>query len=37
VFEFTPKRYDSTMQAIDFPGGPGAKVWTFVTCAAAKI
>ena len=26
-----PKRYDSTLLQIYFPGGTGAKVWTFVT------
>src|ERR1700730_11988139 len=26
-----PKRYDSTLLAITFPGGTGAKVWTFMT------
>ena len=31
VFGFIPKRYDSTLLAIDFPGGEGAKIWTFVT------
>jgi membrane associated rhomboid family serine protease len=31
VFGFIPKRYDSTLLAIDFPGGEGAKVWSFVT------
>ena len=31
VFGFIPKRYDATMLDIDFPGGTGAKVWTFVT------
>ena len=31
VFGFIPKRYDSTLLDIAFPGGPGAKVWTFVT------
>jgi membrane associated rhomboid family serine protease len=31
VFGFIPKRYDSTLLAIEFPGGEGAKVWTFVT------
>jgi membrane associated rhomboid family serine protease len=31
VFGFIPKRYDSTLLDIDFPGGEGAKVWTFVT------
>ena len=31
AFAFIPKRYDSTLLAISFPGGAGAKVWTFVT------
>src|SRR3954470_14188474 len=31
VFGFIPKRYDSTLLAIDFPGGTGAKIWSFVT------
>jgi membrane associated rhomboid family serine protease len=31
VFGFIPKRYDTTLLAIPFPGGTGAKVWTFVT------
>jgi len=31
VFGFIPKRYDTTLLAITFPGGAGAKVWTFVT------
>src|SRR5665213_967212 len=31
TFGFIPKRYDSTLLAITFPGGAGAKVWTFVT------
>ena len=31
VFGFIPKRYDLTLLAIAFPGGAGAKVWTFVT------
>ncbi|MEO8317029.1 MAG: rhomboid family intramembrane serine protease [Bradyrhizobium sp.] len=31
VFGFIPKRYDSTLLDITFPGGSGAKVWTFVT------
>jgi membrane associated rhomboid family serine protease len=31
VFGFIPKRYDSTLLDISFPGGEGAKVWTFVT------
>ena len=31
VFGFIPKRYDSTLLNLTFPGGNGAKVWTFVT------
>ena len=31
VFGFIPKRYDSTLLDVTFPGGAGAKVWTFVT------
>jgi membrane associated rhomboid family serine protease len=31
VFGFIPKRYDSTLLNITFPGGNGAKVWSFVT------
>jgi membrane associated rhomboid family serine protease len=31
MFGFIPKRYDSTLLAIPFPGGAGAKVWSFVT------
>src|SRR5215210_5294498 len=31
MFGFIPKRYDSTLLAIDFPGGSGAKVWSFMT------
>ncbi|WP_027583204.1 rhomboid family intramembrane serine protease [Bradyrhizobium sp. Ai1a-2] len=31
VFGFIPKRYDSTLLNVTFPGGEGAKVWTFVT------
>jgi len=31
VFGFIPKRYDSTLLQIYFPGGAGAKIWTFVT------
>ncbi len=31
LFGFIPKRYDSTLLDITFPGGAGAKVWTFVT------
>ena len=31
VFGFIPQRYDSTLLAIPYAGGAGAKVWTFVT------
>jgi membrane associated rhomboid family serine protease len=31
VFGFIPRRYDQTLLAAGFPGGEGAKVWTFVT------
>jgi membrane associated rhomboid family serine protease len=31
LFGFIPKRYDSTLLATPFPGGSGAKVWSFVT------
>lgn len=31
VFGFIPKRYDSTLLDISFPGGEGAKLWSFVT------
>jgi membrane associated rhomboid family serine protease len=31
MFGFIPKRYDSTLLAIHFPGGTAAKVWSFVT------
>ena len=31
VFGFIPKRYDSSLLNLQFPGGAGAKVWTFVT------
>ncbi len=31
TFGFIPKRYDSTLLDVTFPGGAGAKVWTFVT------
>ncbi|MBI5128257.1 MAG: rhomboid family intramembrane serine protease [Rhodopseudomonas palustris] len=31
VFGFIPKRYDATLLSAPFPGGSGAKVWTFVT------
>ncbi len=28
---FIPKRYDSALLAAGFPGGEGARIWTFVT------
>jgi len=31
MFGFIPKRYDSTLLDVTFPGGTGAKIWTFVT------
>jgi len=31
LFGFIPKRYDQTLLSMPFPGGTGAKVWTFVT------
>ena len=31
VFGFIPRRYDATLLNIEFPGGEGAKFWTFVT------
>jgi len=31
VFGFIPKRYDTTLLDVTFPGGAGAKIWTFVT------
>ncbi|MEH6950837.1 rhomboid family intramembrane serine protease [Nitrobacter sp. NHB1] len=31
AFGFIPKRYDPSLLATAFPGGGGAKVWTFVT------
>jgi len=31
MFGFIPKRYDSTLMDVDFPGGTAAKIWTFVT------
>lgn len=31
VFGFIPKRYDSSLVNLQFEGGAGAKVWTFVT------
>ena len=31
MFGFIPERYGATLLNLDFPGGEGAKVWTFVT------
>ena len=31
VFGFIPKRYDTTLLDVTFPGGAGARAWTFVT------
>ena len=31
VFGFIPKRYDSTLLSVPYPGGAGAKLWSFVT------
>jgi len=31
VFGFIPKRYDTTLLDVTFPGGAGARVWSFVT------
>jgi membrane associated rhomboid family serine protease len=31
VFGFIPQRYDSTLMDLGYPGGTGAKIWTFVT------
>jgi len=31
VFGFIPKRYDQTLLSMPFPGGNGAKIWSFVT------
>ena len=31
VFGFIPKRYDSTLMDMEFAGGSGARIWTFVT------
>lgn len=31
VFGFIPMRYDQTLLDSPFPGGTGAKIWTFVT------
>jgi membrane associated rhomboid family serine protease len=31
VFGFIPRRFDTTLLAMPFPGGSGAKIWTFLT------
>jgi len=31
VFGFIPKRYDTTLLSVSYPGGAGAMVWSFVT------
>jgi membrane associated rhomboid family serine protease len=31
AFGFIPNRYDATLLAIGYPGGAGAKVWSFVS------
>ena len=31
LFGFIPRRYDSTLLTAPFPGGTGAKIWSFVT------
>jgi membrane associated rhomboid family serine protease len=31
AFGFIPKRYDATLLDVTFPGGAGARVWSFVT------
>jgi len=31
MFGFIPMRYDQTLLAMPFPGGTGAKIWTFVS------
>ncbi len=31
VFGFIPKRYDTTLLDVTFPGGASAKIWSFVT------
>src|ERR1700726_1345165 len=36
VFGFIPKRYDSTLLDLTFPGGAGAKVWPFVTSSLLR-
>jgi hypothetical protein len=37
VFGFIPKRYDTTLLDVTFPGGAGARVWTFVTSQPYRI
>lgn len=31
TFGFIPKRYDQTLLSMPFPGGSGAKIWSFVS------
>jgi membrane associated rhomboid family serine protease len=31
VFGFIPRRYDATLMDVEFAGGGGAKIWSFVT------
>lgn len=31
LFGFIPKRYDQTLLSMPFPGGTGAKIWTFLS------
>jgi membrane associated rhomboid family serine protease len=31
MFGFIPNRYDSTLMDVEFAGGTGAEIWTFVT------
>jgi membrane associated rhomboid family serine protease len=33
MFGFVPARYDASVLAEKFPGGPGADIWTFLTYA----
>jgi len=37
VFGFIPKRYDLTLLDYTFPGGAGAKVWTFVSYSLLHV
>jgi membrane associated rhomboid family serine protease len=37
VFGFIPKRYDPTLLDYTFPGGAGAKVWTFVSYSLLHV